>query len=1711
MTHMKNLFKTLSVFGCVLSLSLSAQNGSDKSSSQTYLQNVPGSSDAKSSYISNQAYLSKSTLIDYKNVYGDSLKGFDETKIKSGLLAKGLSGSETQIHMHTLKRDFINKKYNIGAKPVYVSTTSSYNSTPSSPNTSIPGGKPLGGGASINVAPCVNEDFELTTPGAYTSSTGVSGWTVTSRTSDGSCAPTNWTAGSSEFSIVATPILNWGSVGGVMGVIANSPLGGNNVAQLNDHSSDYQVTRIVQSFPVTSANTLFQFAYCGYWQDGGGGHSCCPISADQPGINVKMYDCGGAPMPCSSLSLAPGTGCQSSGVTYTVIPNVASWTNWQVKYIDLTPYIGTCVTLEFTTADCAFGGHWGSTLFDARCGGQLIGQGLGGPGGSVAGPVSFCAGSGVAQISAPTGYNSYQWISPITGTIAPPTGTMANLTITNPLPGSIYTVVMVAASGCIFTSTNALSTSTVNIAGIGSTSTCAGGASGSATVVGNGSASGYNYTWINALTSATVGTTSVASGLAPGTYSIIISGLGAAGCGSAVSTVTINTGPPGIIPLLKPFCNGQAYLGMGGGGTNYQWYNGTTAITSSLGGTLPTYTVTSPTTGAIYWLSYLSSQGCQDSVKFTLVSSTPGLMQVPTPGFICPGGNNGTATVNLYPAPGAPSGLNSYSVFAIGTTPAFNVSLAPTSATNYPVSGLSAGTYSVVGFDGSCKYGANFSVTSYTFSYNVSPTSPTLCPGNSIAAALTFTSPPSLTQYSYSWTPSTFIFGPNTGNIILTPTTPVGTQTTIVYTVVVTPSIVNCPVAKTLTITAINPIIPTFTAVPNMCNTSLPYQIQANPPGGIFSTGITGTNNPITPAGVISPSLATNGINSYTYAISVNTCVAKNTGTYQVSQFNTAALTSSVPPMCITTAPFNLMNIVQSATNGTWMPTTGVSANQFNPAGLPTGSYPITYSTTSSPNPSVCPHFTTISVAVTHTTLPLIQQVPEFCTNGTPITMTVSPGGGGWLPNTNSALSNNGIITPTLVPVPGMVVTYTVNVGPCVNSNTTMLNVSRFYSAGFANTSVPNFCYNNLPFNLMSIVQNTTNGTWSLPSTTSSSLAVQSNSFVPAAISQTGLSNFVLTYSTYSSPNPSLCIDSRTIAVSLLNPPAPNISQVGPYCNNASAMQLSVTPNGGSWTASTYLSSGGLFTPSLSSVGSNAVQYVTGNSTCYKEQTKFINIEAFVPATITSQIPNLCNNSPALNLTPMTLSSLGTWSGPGILGTNFNPALVGAGSFVLSYHTASSPGNMCPDNATVAVNVYSLAMPEVTKVGPFCNSSAPVQLQVSPIGGLFGGPNVGIVTLEGQFNPASALIGDNVVNYSITSGPCIAYAQTVIKVEKFISAGFAKYPGPFCKNSEAVNLDSYVQNPGGTWAQVPGVEGNMFYPTKAGSGNTNYMTYYTHSMPTATLCPDQSTVSIEVRDIPIVTASSSTPGGCLPVEVVFSTPNANTGTGGVWTIGDGTEPAKGNSHSHLFTSPGTYTVQFDFTDDIGCKANPYLLAPVTIHDAPKVEFTLPEEVYISDPQVQITNQSSVLSNNTYIWKVTGMPEKTDVNPTFLFSKIGKYQVTLTATSIYSCKNELTKTIEVKNNFNIFIPNSFSPNFDGLNDVFIPVFTAYGLDAKSYEMEIFDRWGHSIFRTKDITKGWDGKNANKEESLKEEVYIYHIKYKDMEGNAYDKTGHLSLVK
>ena len=1524
-----------------------------------------------------------------------------------------------------------------------------------------------------------NIGFEQTASGTYIGSGNayaVTGWTLSSNYANSTSANYNcanlgtpYNLGSNEFAIVSTPLTYNSNGGGCAFILGNSPFGGTNVARLNDNTSNYARNKISTTFNVTSANTLFQFAFAGYYENPG--HGCC----DQPGLYLRVLNAcsGNTVASCSSMTLAANCGSVAN-VSFTTCGTLGVMSNWQVKVIDLTPYIGGCVTIEAWTTDCNFGGHYGTTFFDAQCGGQLIGQGLGGiPGGSIPGPVSYCSGSGLATIAAPAGYNSYQWYGP-NGIIAAPQGTMAVLTVTNPIPGQTYTVQLMSQGGCQLMSINTLNTSTISIAGIGSSTTCLNGSSGSATVQGNGSGSGYTYTWTNSSNSV-VGSSSVAVNLPAGIYSVTIAGLGSAMCGQASATVAVGSGTPVPQNILKPYCNGQAYLTTIGG-TNFQWFVGNTPITGSLG-VGSSYTVTSPTNGAVYNLTYTSIYNCNEVASFTLMSSPPGAITVSS-SSVCPNGSNGTGTINLSPAAGSPPNINYFIVTS--NTLAYTSSLITTPLTTYTFNNLSAGTYSINVFDGSCSYSTTLNVPTHIFTWSLSPGNITLCQGQQIAGGVNFGYAVSPNQYLYNWTPNTMLFGSTFQNNIISASVAPGTSTLITYSVTVTPSVINCPQTKTMSLLVTNPMTPTFVAIPNLCDNGSPYTIQATPSGGTFNI----------PNGIIVPTSNTwtIGTNVVTYSTLTNSCSSSNSVTFQLNHFNNSNLTSSVSPICVTNPTINLMTIVQNTT-GTW---TGTNVNNgiFNPAFLSTGNYQLTYSTQSNPNASVCPSSTILNVSVTSTLVPSITSVAPFCTNASSFVMSANPSGGTW--GSNQAVSSIGVVTPSNSAPQNTLVTYTVNIGPCVNTGSISISPSIFRPATITGT-VNNQCSYGGLVNLMAIIQNTT-GYWNGPN-------ISSNNYLSPNL-PTGV--YTLTYNTTSTPNMTLCPDTKTINVSVYNPIMPNIENVPTVCSMNSPIQLSVTPNIGNWVVSSYLSTSGVFTPSLASIGSNQVSYVVGTSTCFAQQTKGINVEAYVPSTITNQIPDLCNTSSAINLGPYALSP-GVWSGAGISGSLFNPSTSGTGNIILTHSTATSPSGLCSNSSTVAVKVYSLSSPIITTVNKICNTHSPFQLQVTPIGGIFGGFNNNAVNINGVFNPAFGVIGNNIVNYSITAGPCVAYAQTTIGIEKFISADFDKYPkSVYCKGSEfPFNLNSLVQNPGYTWSGGAGLIGNMFNPSLANVGN-NHVIYWTNSI--NNVCKDSSMMNIFVAETPTVSVLTNTLSGCNPLQVVF-TSNKNDGVG-TWRFDDGSE-FSGLYSSHTYTSNGTYTANFSYISDEGCGANLVSSPNVSVFTKPVTNFSF-DDVLISEPKLQLINKTNILGSCTYTWTITTIGfTSNEVNPTVLLPNVGKYKVTLISSTPEGCEDWMTKWVEVKNDFNVSIPNTFTPNYDGLNDIFLPVFTTYGFDQRFYQLEIFDRWGRLLFTTNDYKKGWDG--IFKGEPVKEDVYVYRIRFKSLDGNTFDKYGHVTLLR
>lgn len=105
--------------------------------------------------------------------------------------------------------------------------------------------------------------------------------------------------------------------------------------------------------------------------------------------------------------------------------------------------------------------------------------------------------------------------------------------------------------------------------------------------------------------------------------------------------------------------------------------------------------------------------------------------------------------------------------------------------------------------------------------------------------------------------------------------------------------------------------------------------------------------------------------------------------------------------------------------------------------------------------------------------------------------------------------------------------------------------------------------------------------------------------------------------------------------------------------------------------------------------------------------------------------------------------------------------------------------------------------------------------------------------------------------------------------------------------------------------------------------------------------------------------------------------------------------------------------------------------------------------------------------------------------------------------INGCIN--SDTVNVYVNSSIYIPNTFSPNGDGLNDYF----TTIGEEITEFNLQIFDRWGLLIFESDNLNKYWDGKYKNK--VVQQDAYIWKIKYSDHFGKGKQLMGHVSVLK
>ncbi len=276
-------------------------------------------------------------------------------------------------------------------------------------------------------------------------------------------------------------------------------------------------------------------------------------------------------------------------------------------------------------------------------------------------------------------------------------------------------------------------------------------------------------------------------------------------------------------------------------------------------------------------------------------------------------------------------------------------------------------------------------------------------------------------------------------------------------------------------------------------------------------------------------------------------------------------------------------------------------------------------------------------------------------------------------------------------------------------------------------------------------------------------------------------------------------------------------------------------------------------------------------------------------------------------------------------------------------------------------------------------------------------------------------------------------------------------------------------------------------------GVTTYIVYDT----LATGCSASDTVRVEIYQNPIVTANDA--NVCPGEGVVLN------GAGAVsysWNNGvtDGVMFYPEQTDDYIVTG----------TDANGCIGRDTVT--VYTHESPIADFRILQlDLTTLDPTTGFENLS--IGATSYEWDFgDGSGISTEFEPTHTFptDEPGEYEIILTAYSAEGCPAQAVKYVHVFSDYTIYVPNTFTPDGNGANEIFKPVME--GFDPDDFELLIFNRWGDIIFESHNMEVGWDGTFAGQDYQVQDGVYTWKITAGlEFTNDTKIFVGHVSLLK
>ncbi len=459
-----------------------------------------------------------------------------------------------------------------------------------------------------------------------------------------------------------------------------------------------------------------------------------------------------------------------------------------------------------------------------------------------------------------------------------------------------------------------------------------------------------------------------------------------------------------------------------------------------------------------------------------------------------------------------------------------------------------------------------------------------------------------------------------------------------------------------------------------------------------------------------------------------------------------------------------------------------------------------------------------------------------------------------------------------------------------------------------------------------------------------------------------------------------VCVqESATFNVQIVDNPDATIATQPAFCANDGVVVLTAASIGGVWSGPGITDPvTGSFDPSLANIGNNTITYTVTTGSCSAQDTEVILVNSIPDATIAATSP-FCLNDAAVTLTAAT--SGGTWSGPGITAAGvFDPAAAGVGVHTITYTVTNANG--CTGVDTEDVTVNPLPDATITTQPAFCANDAAVVLTAATAGGVWSGPGI-TDPATGAFDPTQAVVGNNTITYTVTTGGCSAQDSETIVVNAVPDATIAAQPA-FCASDAAVVLTAATA--GGVWSG-PGITNpatGAFDPSLAAMGN-NTITY---TVTNANGCTSVDTEIIVINALPDATIAT-TAGFCLNDVAVTLTAATS---GGIWS-GPGISAA--GVFDPAAAGVGVHTITYTVTNANGCTGVD--TEDVTVNPLPDATITTQPAFCANDAAVVLTAATA-----GGVWSGPGItdPATGAFDPSM--ANIGNNTITYTVTNANGC-------------------------------------------------------------------------------------------------------------